>query len=236
MNDIFKNIDFDNLIQNLSGIGTFMTSLITLLTLRVLIKQRKDSFRPRIIFGDRIYAACVAKDDEIFRSRWRDAYPDEGKENNDFSFKLFNVGVGVAENVIISEYFDYKKAIRFIKELDKENEFEFNKIDNIVELRTAFDESFTMIYLDNKPRKLGAFIKKEQETPGRYVFNDTCLVFLSCFDYLRSKYGEIMSLDEFPNCHYLIEYFDIEGKIYRDKYISKVSSIIDSYTFTFLKK
>ena len=237
MNEFLENIDYNNLIQNLSGVGAFITSLITLFTLVVLIKQRKDSFRPRVIFGDRISATCIAEDDNLFKSKWNDAYPNKEEEIIDFCFDLMNVGVGIAENVIVREYFDYKKAIKFIKRLDKENEFFFNKIDDVIEVTTTFDDSFTMIYLSNEPRELGTFITRQQEKPHKYVFTDSCLVFLSCFDYLRNKYDLYMSLDKFPNCYYRIQYSDIEGKRYKANYISKVSSVlIDDYTFTFMKK
>ena len=237
MTEIFENIDYNNLVQNLSGIGAFITSLITLFTLIVLIKQRKDSFRPRVIFGDRISATCIAEDDNTLKTKWNEAYPDKDEEVFDFCFELLNVGVGVAENVIVSEYFDYKKAIKFIKQLDKENEFIFNKVDDIIELTTTFDDSFTMIYLENEPRELGTFITRQQEKPQKYVFTDSCLAFLSCFDYLRNKYDQYMKLDKYPKCYYKIQYSDIEGKRYKSKYTCKVSSVlIDDYTFTFMKK
>lgn len=237
MNEILENIHYNNLIQNLSGIGAFITSLIALFTLIVLIKQRKDSFRPRVIFGDRISATCITEDDNILKTKWNEAYPDKDEEIIDFCYEIMNVGVGIAENVIVTEYFDYKKAIKFIKLIDKENEFIFDKRDDIIEITTTFDDSFTMIYLDSEPRELGTFITRQQEKPNKYVFTDSCLAFLSCFDYLRNKYDQYMKLDKYPNCQYEIQYSDIEGKKYKVKYTCKVSSVlIDDYTFTFIKK
>lgn len=237
MNKIFENIDYSNLIQNLSGIGAFITSLITLFTLVVLIRQRKDSFRPRVIFGDRVSGKCIPFEDDVFQSKWEDAYPDKSKDIHDFCFHLLNIGVGVAENVTVYERFNYKKAMKFIKKRDLENEFSFAIIDNTIELRTTFDDSYTMIHLKNEPRELGTFITRQQEKPNKYVFTDSCLMFLSCFDYLRNKYDRYMSLEKFPDCYYRIHYLDIEGKRYKTKYKCKVDSVlIDDYTFTFIKK
>jgi len=237
MKEYLENMDYNNLIQNLNGIGVFITSLITLFTLLVLMKQRKDSFRPRVIFGNRLSAVCKAKDSNILRTKWDDAYPEEGAKVIDFCFELLNVGVGIAENVTIKEYFDYKKAIKFIKSIDKENEFIFNHIDDMIEIRTTFDNSFTNIYLDKTPRKLGTFITRQQDKPQKYLFTDACLAFLSCFDYLRNKNDRFMNLNKYPSCFYKIQYSDIEGKTYKAKYECKVSSILmDDYTFTFTRK
>lgn len=237
MKEYFSNMDYNNLIQNLSGIGVFITSVVTLFTLFVLIRQRKDSFRPRVIFGDRLNAICRSEDDNVLKTKWEDAYPDEVEKVIDFAFELLNVGVGIAENVIVSESFSINKAIKFIKKIDVENEFSFQEIDDTIEIRTSFDDSFTIVYLDNTPRELGTFIKIQQDKPQKYVFTDTCLVFLSCFNYLRNKYDRFMSLDKFPNYYYNIQYEDIEGKKYKSKYECKISSIIiDNYTFTFIKK
>jgi len=237
MTEYLENIDYDKLIQNLSGVGGFITSLITLFTLIVLIKQRKDSFRPRVIFGDRLNATCRIENDNTLKTKWEEAYPDESEEVIDFCFELLNVGVGVAENVVVKESFDYNKAIRFIKELDRENEFKITKIKDTLEFRTSFDNSFMLAYLNLPPRELGTFLTGKQDKPQKYLFTYNCLVFLSCFDYLKNKYDIFMNLDKFPRCYYEIQYSDVEGKRYKAKYECKVSSILsDNYTFEFIKK
>ena len=237
MKEYIDNINFKDFIQNLNGLGTFITSLISLFTLIVLIRQRKDSFRPRVVFGDRVSGKCIAEDDNIFKTNWEDAYPDMSEEIHVFCFHLLNIGVGVAENVTIFEKFDYKKAIKFIRKLDIENEFIISIEKDTIVLKTTFDSSFSIIYLNNKPRELGTFITRQQEKPSKYTFTDSCLLFLSCFDYLRNKYDSYMRLDGFPSCYYEIHYSDIEGKKYCSKYKCKVDSILmDNYTFTFMKK
>ncbi len=95
MKEYFENTDYDRLIQNLSGLGAFITSLITLFTLFVLIRQRKDSFRPRVIFGDRLSAKCRVEDDNILKTKWDKAYPNKEEKVIDFCFELLNVGVGI---------------------------------------------------------------------------------------------------------------------------------------------
>jgi hypothetical protein len=234
-----NNIDTNSLIQNLSGIGTFVASLISLVTLFVLIRQRKDSFRPRIIFGHRLYAKCISENTDLLKTKWIYQYPTDLTEERNFCFELLNVGVGIAENVIVKESFNYKQALRFIKELDKENEFSIVIDKDSLIFRTKFDDSFMLILKNSQPRELGTFLTSKQGESNTYVFTDICLAFLSCFDYLRLKHNKplILSLDKFPSCKYEIEYSDFEGKKYKAKYECKVSSLLlDSYTFEFIKK
>lgn len=115
MNQIFENIDYNNFIHNLNGIGTFITSLIIIFTLIVLIRQRKYSFRPRVIFGDRVSWKCIPLEDDASHSKWEDVYLDKTEDIHDFCFHLLNIGVGVAENFTVYEQFNYIKAMKFIK-------------------------------------------------------------------------------------------------------------------------
>jgi len=234
---IIKDINVNTLIQNISGIGTFLASLISLATLFVLIKQRKDSFRPQVIFGHRLTAKCISEDDNIFKTKWIEAYPEKDEENIDFCFEVLNVGVGVAENVIVKEYFDYKKALKYIKALDKDNEFIIEIDRDWITFKTTFDNSHLMVVNSKEPRELGTFLTRKQEKPFKYIFTDVCLGFLSCFDYLRAKHNKFMYLDKFPRCKYEIRYSDLEGKEYKSNYECKISSVLsDSYTFEFIKK
>jgi len=237
MNESYQNINFENLIQNLSGLGVFITSLISLFTLLVLIKQRKDSFRPWVIFGHRLNAKCRIEQNNILKTKWEKAYLEKEDDFIEFTFKLFNVGVGIAENVTVKEIFDLKKAKNLILKFDKDKEFNIEENDNILEISTTFDNSFMLLNIEKSTRELGTFINRQQVEPQEYIFTDTCLAFLSCFEYLRNKHKRKMSLDKFPNCIYELRYADVEGKIYKAKYVCKISSIFsDHYTFDFIKK
>ncbi len=241
MKEFLCDLNYDNLIQNISGIGAFITSVITLFTLYVLIKQRKDSFRPRVIFGHRVSAKCIIDDDYdknwLFKTKWVDAYPKKKEKNVDFCFDVLNVGEGIAENVRIKESFNVNKAIRFIKKIDLKNEFVFVDNKDLFEVRTTFDESYIYTQIDTEARELGTFVSRHQKKPSKYIFTDSYLAFLACFDYLRNKYGHYLSLDGFPKCNFEISYEDMEGTKYKSKYYCKVTSVLlDDYTFTFIKK
>lgn len=237
MKEYIDNINFDGLIQNISGIGVFITSIISLITLFVLIRQRKDSFRPNVIFGDRLNATCHSDDESILRTKWEDTYPKD-KKCRDFCFEILNVGIGVAENVTVYESFKLRKTIRQIKKLDKENEFVFSWSRQDLEIRTTFDDSYFYLFTDRQPRELGTFTKTRQKKPNKYVFLDSYLALLSCLDYLRNKDAtKVFNFAPYPNCNFKIEYTDIEGKKYKAKYVCKVESLmLDDYTFTFIKK
>ena len=168
MKEYIENINVDNLIQNISGIGVFITSIISLITLFVLIRQRKDSFRPNVIFGDRLNGTCQTENGNILRTKWEETYPKD-KKFRDFCFEILNVGVGVAENVTVYEWFKLRKTIRQIKKLDKENEFVFNWRRHDLEIRTTFDDSYFFLFTDKQPRELGTFTKIKQKKPHKYV-------------------------------------------------------------------
>lgn len=232
-----KDIDWSNLIQNASGVGTFIAAIIGLWTLRIIIRQRRDTFRPRVIFGNGFYAQCKARENNIVKTIWTNHMPDT--EFNHVTFDLLNVGYGVAENVILTENWDIDKAIKFIKERDKDNELEITKTDDQLTIKTTFDSTFTIGHFTDKKTELGSILifDHTDNKPNKYWFSDIYLNLLSCLSYIMDKHDRFLSLDDYPRMRFEIEYLDIEKTKYSSEYELKVLPITtDKFSFTIVKK
>jgi len=239
MIEIFENINTNNLIDNLTGIGTFITSIIALFTLVVVKKQRKDSLRPKVIFGNGTYAICKSENNQILKTKWIDGEK-EGEKDEDESivcFELLNAGVGIAESVEITESFNLKKAINFIKDLDLDNELLFDLRKTEIVIKTTFDDTHILYLLDVGKREVGTILPIGHQKNGDYIFPEIYLYLLSCFSYLKEKHDDFYSLENFPKYFFNISFKDIEGKKYNSKYACKAFSINStSYSLSFIKR
>lgn len=240
--DFFSNTKNLNVLSGISSIGTFIAALVALFTIRLIKKQIKDSKRPNITVGHSVYGVCHAINDRLLKTIWHSGSDTEGKpEYTTLDYEIINVGVGFAENITLLETFDTKAAIKFIKNIDYNNEFDFNinesYADKVLEIRTKFDSDWDRIYLSMPKRELGnlkpASINNES---AKYIFCEEYLAFISCFGYLREKHDRFLSLEKFPTLQLTISFRDIDSKLYKNKFSCSAFCISeDSYSLTIKK-
>lgn len=242
--DFFNNPDYKNVLIGISSIGTFLAALIALFTLRLLRKQFKNSQRPNMTFGNSVFGKCYSLDNRILKTIWwsGSSEDDEIEKRPSYStldFELINVGVGFAENVRLKEKFNTNAAIKFIKSIDFDNEFDISVTDSVLRIKTSFETDFERIPLINDPRELGNFktASINHNKGSRYIFNDEYLTFLSCFGYLHDKHDKFLNLENFPKLELSLFFNDIDGKKYLNKFECSAFCISgDSYSMTIAKK
>jgi hypothetical protein len=102
--------------NEIASLGTFITAVITLLTLSEIWKQRVDSFKPEIFLFDKKVMAVRNSNDGFanFISLRDNAKLDL------IHLKLINVGLGPAKKIQYKWKFDFDKQKKIIKKYDKE--------------------------------------------------------------------------------------------------------------------
>lgn len=247
--DFFSDSTNLNMLNGISSIGTFIAAFVALLTLRLLRKQIKNSQRPNVTIGNSVMGECYSVNNRILKTIWRKDLIDENEnkfEKPNYStldYELVNVGIGFAENVCLHEKFDTNAAIKFIKQIDKDHEFDIS-IDNsykdsILRIQPTFEDDWERILLLEQKRELGNFktATLNNNKESRFIFHDEYLVFLSCFGYLRDKHDEFLSLENFPVLRVSLTFNDIDGKKYKNKFECSAFCISsDGYHLTFKKK
>jgi len=234
--EFFTNKQYASLIQGLAAIGTFVASIVALITIRLVKKQIRNSHRPNVALTNTKFSDCVALEGDRFRTIW--VKEDEIKENDELfstlAFSVINAGVGYAEQVEIEDYFNMKAAIKFIKNNDSLASFDISNEDGILRIKPTFQEDWIRIEHINDTRQVGNLLTNTQSS---FIFNDEYLAFLSCHSYLREFQNEFLSLEQFPPLKFKIRFKDIDGKKYTNKYICKPFCINhSSYSFTFIKQ
>jgi len=235
--EYWNEIDWSKLIQNVSGVGTFFAALVGLWTLRIIIRQRRDTFRPRVIFGNGFYAQCETSENNTLKTVWTNHEPKD--KFNYVTFDLLNAGYGVAENVVLITKWDIDKAIEFIKERDKDNELLITKTKDELIVKTTFDNTFILHQIVDNKTEFGTIltIDHSDNKPNQYWFSETYLSLLSCLGYIMEKHDRFLSLDKYPKMVFDIKYYDIEKKKYDSTYELNVLPIsTDKFSFRIVKK
>jgi len=150
---------YENWIVSLAGIGTFISSLIAIYTLREVKKQRLSQYQPDV----RIKSFNVStnksplkiKQGELLRYRVCDFNDksinfDKIKFEVNPNYKVENLGFGVARNVKCSWNFNHKKAKKIIdKIISQEYEITDYKELDYYFLNLRFDDEFQYSAITN---------------------------------------------------------------------------------------
>lgn len=122
-------LDNKELITILSGIGTFISSIIAIYTLREVIKQRLSTYKPEILIKSFIVyinkSPLELKSDELilYKTSNFNEYKNNPEENicEDFSvsclYKVENLGFGPAKNLKFTWNYDTKKALDILEKM-----------------------------------------------------------------------------------------------------------------------
>lgn len=222
--EFFNDTENLNILTGISAIGTFIAALVAVYTLRLIRRQTKNSQRPNVVFGNRIIGSCFASEGRILKTYWLDDDGDEYAicpEMSNFNFKLMNVGVGFAENVCFNEFFDTKAAIKYIKEIDLDNQFEFSLDGNILKVISKFDKEYDFIPIVNGKRELGSLQTGPMENNKKlssYRLGEEYLIFLSCFGYIYERSDNYFDVNKFPKLKFELRFNDIDGVKYKSSY------------------
>ena len=230
-------VDWSTVIQNLNGIGTVVALLLTWRTLRIMVKQRRDSFRPKLMLTSTRYGDFISNKESLLHSR---IVEDESNPDNEASFEVLNVGNGIARNVVIVIAWDVEKAMQIILSIKGGDQFKFSEIEKkngilkSFHVSTTFDGSFSYVPI-NHTRELGTMLTLDHKTYS-FVFPYEYTTLLKCWTFLWQDTAYPHAPD-LPNLFFTINYQDIEGNDLVSKYEVAMSSLLrHRLTFSFLDR
>jgi hypothetical protein len=206
--------DLLEIVNLLSGLGTFIAAVIGVYALIEVRRQRRDSLKPHLLFRRFNSATAHANEDRKFKSVLRP------EKETFFSFQIINAGSGVAENIRLEETFDVRKAISLIKSIDRDNVFHFTDDSdgrNII-FNTDLDETWKYLTIEKSKRKLGYMVPSSDNS---FVFDEFYMLLVCCYMHL-SPGVDFMKYKQFPAMNLKLRYKDILGKSYERKFKAKM--------------
>jgi len=203
--------------------------LVALGTLREMAKQRRESYKPRLIFQNK----------NFFLQKNPNGTPCFLKENSDeirepygpsFWLELKNIGLGSAHDVVIKWNYDQKKMVSRLRDYAEKTQL----------LRVNAPNHFEFIFNKERQNGYGFFIKKSDEEKIEMAFlstNDSVKIqipetlhnYITIVPYLELvAQGNPRRVDvKSDEIGIAFEYFDIGGK----KQVQRLRMAIEEYSF-----
>ena len=239
-------IENKELILILSGIGTFISSIIAIFTLTEVKKQRLSLYKPEILL--KTFLVTISKSPLVKESGELLYYKvsnfnDYSNNYNDIQFEVFpkykveNLGLGIAKNITCKWSFDVKAAIKEIEKIMPNNlSFDYHKDLNLYFLQNNLNEEFHYssnadIHKQNidyiSPIKIQQHFHFHS-IPDIIIF--THILFLLLKNDLIEETGKdfhIFSFDKykFPEPTLHIEYRDLNNKKHSNKFNFKLDAV-----------
>lgn len=233
--DSFKNID--RIIALISSIGTFISAIVVIFTLREMKEQRKSAYRPELIVNNSnffIYSDTNGR--RYFPAIWSNKELEKPSKENIEKIKpihlnVYNIGLAAAKCIEIRWSFDVAKIIDEINSFKDFDDVEVTYNRNIrnretVEIICPSGEIF--LVLNNDFFKIsydyllpndkdGALI--EVEIP--YVYCMLCSTIIY-YKMINGKNSDI-DFDKFPEFSLSIKYEDISRNVYEKEFKFKLN-------------
>lgn len=244
-----KNDDIAFYVSLLSGIGTFISSIIALFALKEVMRQRRAMYQPKLYLNE---FALAVKGNPFIEKRslyyfhLHNLYePVDKNDESGYSvmaqFFFENIGYGVASKIKCKWNFDYVKAVKLLCDLDSNLEYRIDKNDN--SLLVTLDNKYFTSYQFNDLKKIKKidFIKPESLHKNRKPTSIPIIITGLFMDYVMTKnkmYSEkthrfqYEEFEAFPNPKLELSYEDLAGKRYEIVYEFKVKC---SNSFTQMK-
>ncbi len=234
----------DNL-QEIGAIGTLLMAFITGFTLLTLRKQVNNSLRPILSFINNVYAVSSGKKDSLKTIWYKDG--DEVPKYSNLGFEIYNVGVGMATEVVLKEYYNYKRLMKYIKKYDKDNVvkikkykwgmnskafrkhnwleqlFSYRYTEYVVDILEG-DSIKMMLFFDRNSnmstRELGNIFTADfyANKPLKYLFDNLTTACFTILKYLIDTQDATLLFD-YPPTKYKLIYKDADGKKYKNRFI-----------------
>jgi hypothetical protein len=233
--DIISSVSMNTLINHLAGIGTFISSIIALIALRELIKQRRAMYQPSLFLNEftlSVKGNPLAESKNFFYFKTHNLHEAENKKDktkHSISSQVFmeNLGYGIANQVNYKWDFDYKRALKILCKLDDEFSFEIRNNEKSI-LLTRNNKFYGTYDFEriSKESKID-FIKPENLQLNKKPLSIPMLITSIHMDYVLIKNKMTTEIcnkfnyekyENFPKPKLLITYKDIAGKKYNNKY------------------
>lgn len=245
-----------DLINTLSGIGTFITSILAIYTLREVIKQRLSTYKPEILIKSFIVyinksplelqpnESLYYKTDNFNEYKKNIDDNESGEFGVSCLYKVENLGFGPAKNIKLTWMYDSTKALDLItRMLPERYDFNIHKPMKYYFLIDKSNEQFHFSIINETITKqnidyLAPINIKEHSnyhSIPREIIQTFYLFFIFKHNLITTKNRNCYSDEDFeklPKPHLKIEYEDLNGKKYSKNFqfkISFVSTQIDEF-------
>lgn len=234
--------EFENYISILASLGTFVSAIVAVITLRALKRQTNSSYMPDIFlsfYTSNKIKVCGWNKVEKKEVSIAATLNDEEFEAHGLLYSIENVGFGVAKNLNIYVEFNYDKAIDMITSvLPSTHKLEiFSETIRISEIAT--NNCFVSIYctrdLNNTnydfilPRKDEKFDRSPSIQPSIIQLLSIYFLFKRELHLVKNDYLIFHEdFESFPKPILKIEYKDIGGIIHKRKFETSFSLSISN--------
>ncbi|RYJ38341.1 hypothetical protein NU08_2664 [Flavobacterium anhuiense] len=234
------NTQINFIIDIVSGIGTFISSIIALFALKEVIKQRRAMYQPKLYFNEFSLSVKGNPHSEkkslyhYYLHNLHEPVREDSRKGYSVSAQFFfeNIGYGVANNIKYEWTFDYIKAARMLCELNPKFSYDDDK--KRKSLMIIFDNKFfnSYDYSDVGKTKKIDFIKPEslqqnfKPTSIPMTITDVHMDYVLLKNKMFSEECDRFNHEKFNNFpipKLNISYHDIAGKKYVEEYLFNIS-------------
>jgi hypothetical protein len=242
-------LDNKDLINILSGIGTFVSSIIALYTLREVIKQRLSTYKPEILiksFVVYIHKSPLELQSEellLYKSANFNEYKKNSEENISKEFgvsclyKVENLGFGPAKKLKLSWNYNTQKALSIIEKMFPDRYY-FNQYKPlnyyflVDKSNTNYHFSITNETVTKQDIDYLTPINIKEHSHYHSIPKEIILTYYLYYIFKNNLINTInencYGNDDFgnlPKPHLKMEYEDINGKKYSKDYKFKISLV-----------
>jgi hypothetical protein len=234
------------LINILSGIGTFLSSIVAIYTLKEVIKQRLSTYKPEILIKSFVVyinkSPLELKPEELllFKTTNFNEYKKSANENinNEFGvsclYKVENLGFGPAQKIKLTWNYNTQQALNLIKkEFNNDYIFEEYKRLNYYFLKNKNNENFhfsiSNVNVTAQDIDYLTPINIKEHSHYHSIPKEIILTHYLYFIFKNKLLNTInencygRNFEEFPIPTLKIEYLDINGKKYTKIHKFKIS-------------
>ncbi|WP_264536711.1 hypothetical protein [Flavobacterium sp. N1736] len=237
---IFTELNISTVVNILSGVGTFISSIIALFALKEVMKQRRAMYQPKLYLNE---FTLAVKGNPFLENRSFYYFhlhnlhePVNKNDTSGFSimaqFFFENIGYGVASKIEYQWNFDYKKALKEICNIDSDFNYRIDKSDKSIVI-TKNNEYYSSYNFDDlNIIKKTDFIKPESLQKNIKPTTIPIIITSLYMDYVMTKnkmYSEVCQsfrseeFIDFPSLELELSYEDIAGKRYKMIYNFKLN-------------
>lgn len=223
----------------LSGIGTFISSIIALFALKEVIKQRRAMYKPKLYLNEftlSVKGNPFLGDLNFYNFYLHNLYEPENKDNDpQFSimaqFFFENIGYGVASKINYKWTFDYIKAVKKICSIDSDFNYKIDKTSKNITIikKDSLHDSYD--FGDLNEIKKTDFIKTEslkkntKPTPIPIIITGLHMDYVMIKNKIfteNSSWFDQENFKDFPPITLEVSYEDLVGKRYKTIYNFKL--------------
>lgn len=214
----------------LASIAACVSAIVAVVALREIKKQRESSYHPELFLSINSAKAVIKENKEEDASIiYRQFIDDKETDLDLLHFTIENIGFGAAKEVKIEWFFDYKKALKMIEDINPKAH-DNSPMDGYLQIRNAKKETIAASWVsweDIDPTTYDFALPRSQEkfNLGAHIPNEIIDLFVA-YAILNTGILNVKELfyvyreefKGFPKLKASVSYKDIGDKTYRKNF------------------